>query len=96
MKEVYSRNVGTSMKNKHNISKYYNIELLKSVDDDMKTKYRDTIKRAQARIESGYEQALFNKNSAVGAIFTLKNNYNWVDKQEIVQENRDIKVELTD
>ena len=62
----------------------------------MKVKYIDTIKRAKARIESGYEQALFNKNSAVGAIFTLKNNYKWVDKQEIVQENRDIKVELTD
>ena len=31
MKEVYSRNGGTSMKNKHNISKYYNIELLRGV-----------------------------------------------------------------
>ena len=70
--------------------------LFKSVTDDVKVKYFDTIKRAKARIESGYEQALFNKNSAVGAIFTLKNNYKWVDKQEIVQENRDIKVELTD
>ena len=28
MKEVYSRNGGTSMKNKHNISKFYNIEFI--------------------------------------------------------------------
>ena len=28
MKEVYSRNGGTSMKNKQNISKFYNIELI--------------------------------------------------------------------
>ena len=28
MKEVLSRNAGTSMKNKHNLSKIYNIELI--------------------------------------------------------------------
>lgn len=31
MKEVCSRNGGTSMKKKHNISKIYNIELLRGV-----------------------------------------------------------------
>ena len=71
-------------------------ELLKSVPDDVKQKFRDTIKCAKARIEMEYEESLFYKNSSVGAIFTLKNNYGYVDKQEIVQENREINVTLED
>lgn len=70
--------------------------LLKSVPDDVKCMFRDTVKQAKARIEAGYEQALFNKNSAVGAIFTLKNNYGWVDKQEVEQTNKTIEVTLED
>lgn len=73
-----------------------NENLFKSISDDVKVKFFDTIKRAKARIESGYEQALFNKNSAVGAIFTLKNNYKWVDKQEVEQTNKTIEVTLED
>ncbi|MEG0133104.1 MAG: terminase small subunit [Clostridium sp.] len=57
----------------------------KNISDDMKLEFLNTIKDAKQRIEFEYEQALFNKNSAVGAIFTLKNNYKWVDKQEIEQ-----------
>ncbi|MDU7085641.1 MAG: terminase small subunit [Clostridium sp.] len=53
---------------------------LKSVDDDVKVRYVNTIKRAKARID----------------IFTLKNNYNWVDKQEIEQTNKTIEVSLED
>ncbi|MGN1029767.1 MAG: terminase small subunit [Bacilli bacterium] len=71
-------------------------DLLKSVPDDVKCMFRDTVKQAKARIEAGYEQALFNKNSAVGAIFTLKNNYGWVDKQEVEQTNKTIEVTLED
>lgn len=70
--------------------------LLKRCDATAKQGYIDAIKGAKAFIESRYEQALFNKNSAVGSIFTLKNNYKWVDKQEIETTNKDIKVELTD
>ena len=69
---------------------------LKSVDDDVKVRYVNTIKRAKPRIEAEYEQGLFNKNSVVGTIFTLKNNYNWVDKQEIEQTNKTIEVSLED
>ncbi|WP_349398450.1 terminase small subunit, partial [Clostridium perfringens] len=58
-------------------------ELLKSVSEDVRQAFRDTVKRAKARIEMEYEESLYNKNSAVGAIFTLKNNYNYVDKQEV-------------
>lgn len=71
-------------------------ELLKSVDEDVKVKFRDTIKRAKARVEMEYEESLYNKNSAVGAIFTLKNNYNYVDKQEVAQKVENIEVKLGD
>lgn len=63
---------------------------------DVKVRLITSIKRAKQRVESEYEQALFNKNSAVGAIFTLKNNYKWVDKQEVEQTNKTIEVTLED
>lgn len=69
---------------------------LKSIPDDVKLEYVNTIKKAKARIEMGYEQALFNKNTVVGAIFTLKNNFGWTDKQEIEHTNRTIEVTLTE
>lgn len=69
-------------------------ELYKSISDDVKVKYCNSIKRAKAKIESEYEELLYNKNSSVGAIFTLKNNYGYVDKQEIEQTNKTIEVSL--
>ncbi len=69
---------------------------LKNVSDEVKVRYVNTIKRAKARIEAEYEQGLYNKNSVVGTIFTLKNNYGWVDKQEIEQTNKTIEVSLED
>lgn len=66
------------------------------LDYDVKVRLITSIKRAKQRVESEYEQALFNKNSAVGAIFTLKNNYKWVDKQEVEQTNKTIEVTLDD
>lgn len=71
-------------------------ELLKSVSEDVRQAFRDTVKRAKARIEMEYEESLYNKNSAVGAIFTLKNNYNYVDKQEVAQKVESIEVKLGD
>lgn len=71
-------------------------ELLKSVSEDVRQAFRDTVKRAKARIEMEYEESLYNKNSAVGAIFTLKNNYNYVDKQEVAQKVENIEVKLDD
>lgn len=70
--------------------------LFNSLEDSVKCAFIDAIKRAKARIEMEYEEGLYHKESVVGTIFTLKNNYGYVDKQEIVQENREIKVELTD
>lgn len=73
---------------------YDKYDWLKRCPEDVKRAYSNTIKRAKQLIEIGYEELLFNKNSSVGAIFTLKNNYDWVDKQEVVNTNKDIKVTL--
>lgn len=67
---------------------------LKSIDDDMKEGFRNTIKRAKAYIHSRYEQGLFDRSKAVGAIFTLKNNFAWVDRVEQVVENKEIVVDI--
>lgn len=85
--------------NRQTLLNYENAEdngWLSRLDSDTKRVYVDTIKEAKAKIESGYEQALFNKNSNVGAIFTLKNNYKWVDKTEVEQTTKEIKVELVE
>lgn len=73
-----------------------NSDLYKNIKNSEKVKFIDAIKNAKARIEMEYEESLFYKHSSVGGIFTLKNNFGWVDKQEIVQENREINVTLED
>lgn len=46
-----------------------------------------SIKRARAMIEASTEERmLMNELNVTGAIFSLKNNYGWVDKQEIKEE----------
>lgn len=69
---------------------------LKSMSDDVKVDIVNTIKKAKRYIESGYEQRLFEQGKTVGAIFTLKNNCKWVDKQEIEQTNKTITIDLED
>jgi hypothetical protein len=69
---------------------------LKRCDEATKQEYINAIKKAKRRIEQEYEDSLFYKNSVTGAIFTLKNNYGWVDKQEIVNTNNNIEVKLED
>ncbi len=67
---------------------------LKSVDEETRKKYVNSIKRAKRRIEMEYEENLFNRSKATGAIFTLKNNYGWVDKQVVEQQNNEIIVDI--
>lgn len=69
---------------------------LKRIDEDTKRRYIDSIKRAKRRIEMEYEESLFNRSKATGAIFTLKNNYGWVDKQVVEQHNKEITVDIVD
>lgn len=69
---------------------------LKSLDDSVKAEISDTIKRAKKYVESCYEKALFTNGKTIGAIFTLKNNYKWQDKQEIETTNKTISIGLAD
>lgn len=48
--------------------------------------FSGTIKKAKLKIYSDTEQQLY-KGKATGAIFSLKNNYGWVDKREIENKN---------
>lgn len=74
-----------------------NDEHLKQLDKSVKVGFRNTIKAAKQYIEGCYEDKLINSpNSPIGTIFTLKNNYNWKDKQEIEQTNKTISIELED
>lgn len=73
-----------------------NTDRLKSLDVTVKRGISDTIKRAKRRIEANYEQELLTARNPAGAIFTLKNNYGWTDRQEVINVNKDIKVELED
>lgn len=49
-----------------------------------KDEFSDTVKRAKQRIAIALEQKLWS-NNVTGAIFNLKNNFGWKDKQEVEQ-----------
>lgn len=69
-------------------------------EDDEDVSFLDTIKRAKAKCEFDIERGLLSgKYNPTGAIFNLKNNYDWKDKQEIeaeVNSTVDINIELID
>lgn len=50
--------------------------------------HSEIIKDAKARIEAFVEESLWTPKVAAGVIFNLKNNYGWVDKQEIDQNSK--------
>lgn len=69
-------------------------------EDDEDNSFLDTIKRAKTTCEFDIERGLLSgKYNPTGAIFNLKNNYGWVDKQEIaadVNTDMNINIELSD
>lgn len=69
---------------------------LKGMDEEEKRKISRSVKKAKQYIESQYEQLLYQKGSNTGAIFTLKNNYGWVDKQEIVNTDKKSTEDMTE
>ena len=46
-------------------------------------KFLDTIKKAKGKVEEYLEERLSQGQNVAGLIFNLKNNFSWVDKQEI-------------
>ncbi|EGT0014195.1 terminase small subunit [Clostridium perfringens] len=85
--------LGTNRTTLLNYENAEEFDWLKRLDKDVRRKYVNTIKKAKAFIESEYEELLMNKSSTTGAIFTLKNNFKWVDKQEIVNTNNNSNLE---
>lgn len=49
--------------------------------------FLDTIKNAKLKIEEQLEEKLITGQATAGIIFNLKNNYGYVDKQEVVSTN---------
>jgi hypothetical protein len=58
-------------------------DVLMDYEKNYGDEFSDTIKRAKQRIYEYAENSLFIGKSPSGAIFNLKNNWGWVDKQEI-------------
>lgn len=89
--------LGMSRQDLLNYENCYELDRLKQLDDTLRDAFVDTIKAAKQYIEGCYEDKLINSpNSPIGTIFTLKNNYKWVDKTEQVVENKTISIELED
>lgn len=52
-----------------------------------KEQFSNTIKKAKQKVERQNEVLLMSGKNVAGVIFNLKNNWGWVDKQEIEQHN---------
>lgn len=52
-----------------------------------KDEFFPAIKKARSKVEVALEQHLYTKN-VTGAIFNLKNNFGWADKQELEHTGR--------
>ena len=63
----------------------YDKELIKfkDISEDDKLRILNAVKRAKRMVEAYQEEQLFIGKSPVGTIFSLKNNFNWKDAQEI-------------
>ena len=80
-----------------NYEKCFECDRLKQYPDSVRRGFVDKIKGAKRFIESCLEDKLINGNTTpIGLIFALKNNYGWVDKQEIVNTENKIEVKLED
>jgi hypothetical protein len=62
--------------------------------EDENSRFSDTIIRAKLRCEQFAEMHLFTGKNANGAIFSLKNNYNWVDKSEVDNTVHTVEADL--
>lgn len=56
-------------------------------------KFFPTIKKAKQKIEQQLEENLYRLGNNSGIIFNLKNNFNWKDNVEVVDNNELSKVE---
>ena len=63
----------------------YENELIKfhNMSEEDKIRIMNAVKKAKRMVETYQEEQLFIGKSPVGTIFSLKNNFNWKDAQEI-------------
>ncbi len=52
------------------------------IEYSRKSKFSDTIKEAREKIAEDVETRLMEGRTSIGAIFNLKNNFGWKDKNE--------------
>ena len=85
---------------RHVVVDYKNIcesDKFKTIPEDMKAEVQSLIRQAYIYVESKYEDRLLNDGrSPIGTIFSLKNNFKWVDRQEIVKTDNTINVDIVD
>lgn len=55
---------------------------------EAKNRFSNTIKRAKEMCHAYAEESLFIGKNPSGAIFNLKNNYNWKDKTEVEHKSK--------
>lgn len=53
------------------------------INYEQRDEYYDTIRRAKLKIENYAEESLWQPKIATGVIFNLKNNFAWIEKQEL-------------
>ena len=89
--------LGMDRKDLLNYERCFELDRLKQYPDSVRRGFVNTIKDAKRFIESCLEDKLINGTTTpIGLIFALKNNYGWVDKQEVVNTNNNIEVKLED
>ena len=62
--------------------------------DDENNSFSDALKKLRAKCEAYAESQLYSNRNTAGIIFSLKNNYNWRDKQEIDMKIEDLTVTI--
>ena len=60
--------------------------LLRYEGDERYKEFHGTVTRAKRKVQEYVESCLFDRNAARGAEFNLKNNFGWIDRQEIDQK----------
>ncbi|TCT16392.1 DNA-packaging protein gp3 [Natranaerovirga pectinivora] len=88
--------LGCSKQTIQNYEKAEENDWLQRLDSEERRRYVDLIKDTKRYIEMEYEERLYNRSKATGGIFSLKNLYGWVDKQEVVNTNKEIIVDIID
>lgn len=106
VKVVYDKKSGSEISITHpapytmsGLARHLGMSRRALVDYKKKSKFLPTIKEARERVQEDVETRLMETRNQTGAIFNLKNNFNWKEKTVFAgDEDNPItaKVEITD